>query len=65
MNDLPLSLFDFLHLIDEELLDRLGDLTFPLVASHIGNSLLTFFMIYFLAKWVFDILRSVGKGGKR
>ena len=65
VGEFPLSLFDFLKLIEKDAAEHLGDLTFPMVAQLIGDSLLTFFMIYFIAKWVFDILTSFGKGRKR
>lgn len=64
-SDLPMSLFDFIKLINQEAFEQLGEFTFPMAAQLIGDTLLTFFMIYFIAKWVFDILTSIGKGGKR
>lgn len=65
MTKYPMSLFDFLKLLESDAADQLGEFTFPMVAQLIGDCLLTFFMIYFIAKWVFDILTSLGKGGKR
>lgn len=65
MTDYPMSLFDFLKLLEADAAEQLGEFTFPMVAHLIGDCLLTFFMIYFIAKWVFDILTSFGKGGKR
>ena len=64
-SDLPMSLFEFIKLLNKDALDQLGEFTFPMAAQLIGDTLLTFFMIYFIAKWVFDILTSIGKGGKR
>lgn len=64
-SDLPMSLFDFLKVLNDDTFEQLGEFTFPMAAQLIGDSLLTFFMIYFIAKWVFDILTSIGKGGRR
>lgn len=65
MTEYSMSLFDFLKLLESDASEQLGEFTFPMAAQLIGDSLLTFFMIYFIAKWVFDILTSLGKGGKR
>lgn len=63
--DLPMSIFDFLKILNDEVFEKLGDFTFPMAAQLIGDSVLTFFMLYFIAKWVFDILVSLGKGGRK
>lgn len=65
-SEFPMSLFDFLRVLNSETFKHLGEFTFPMVAQLIGDCLLTFFFIYFIAKWIFDILVSLGgKGGKR
>lgn len=60
-----MSLFDFLKLLEGDAAEKLGSFTFPTLAQLVGDSLLTFFMLFFIAKWLFDILISFGKGGKR
>lgn len=64
-SDFPMSLFDFLKILNEETFEKLGEFTFPMAAQLIGDSVLTFFLLYFIAKWVFDILVSLGKGGRK
>lgn len=64
-DDFPLSFFDLLRLINDGAAEELGEATFPIVAATIGDTLLTFFLVFFIARWVFDILISLGKGGKR
>lgn len=63
--DVPHSVFELFNLIQEETWDMLGDVTIPLYTSTLFDSILTFFFVFFIAKWVFDILVSLGKGGMR
>lgn len=64
-DEMPLSFFDFLRLINDGAAEELGEVTFPVIAAAVGDTLLTFFLVFFIARWVFDILVSLGKGGKR
>lgn len=64
-NEFPLSFFDFLKLINDGAAEELGETTFPMLAAAVGDTLLTFFLVFFIARWVFDILVSLGKGGRR
>lgn len=63
--DVPHSVFELFSLIQEETWDSLGDFTVPMFTGTLCDSILTFFFIFFIAKWVFDILVSLGKRGTR
>lgn len=62
--DIPKSFVELLRLFGEDDYINFGNYTFPNLVAGILDATLTFFVLYFLAKWIFDILISISKGGK-
>lgn len=65
MMEIPQSFLEFFRLLSDEAAEHLGEVTFPMISASIGDCVLTTFVLFFVTRWIFDIVVALGKrGGK-
>lgn len=63
--DIPQGFLEFFKLLGEDAAEHLSEYTLPMVFASIGDSVLTAFVLFFVARWIFDIVVMLGKRGGR